>query len=60
MVYAVFTHMGKREKISIGVKIYPNQWNSKRQLAIISNLQTELDNNNNRIVNDRIKQVKQI
>ena len=60
MVYAVFTHMGKREKISIGVKTYPTQWNSKRQLAIISNLQTELDNNNNRIVNERIKQVKQI
>ena len=55
IVYAVFTYSGKQIKINTSAKVYPNQWNHKRQIATISNGQTPLDNNNNKIVNDIIK-----
>ncbi len=57
IVYAVFSYGGKQVKINTNTKVYPIQWNHKKQIAIISNGQTELDNNNNKIVNDRIKEI---
>ena len=57
IVYAVFSYGGKQVKINTNTKVYPNQWNYKKQIAILSNGQTKLDNNNNKIVNDRIKEI---
>lgn len=57
IVYAVFSYGGKQVKINTNTKVYPNQWNYKKQIAILSNGQTQLDNNNNKIVNDRIKEI---
>ena len=58
IIYAVFTYGGKQVKINTKVKVYPNQWNRKRQLATISNGQTRLDNSNNKIVNETIKKIE--
>lgn len=58
IIYAVFTYGGKQVKINTKVKVYPKQWNRKRQSATISNNQTRLDNSNNKIVNDTIKEIE--
>ena len=57
IVYAVFSYGGKQIKINTNTKVFPNQWNHKRQIATISNGQTRLDNNNNKIVNETIKEI---
>ena len=57
IIYAVFSFNWKQVKINTNTKVYPTQWNHKRQIATISNGQTNLDNNNNRIVNDTIKKI---
>lgn len=35
-IYAVVYFKRKQYKINTGVKVYPSQWNKKRQLAIIN------------------------
>ena len=45
---------GRQYKINTGVKIIPSQWNKDKQMAIISNCFSKLDNANNKIVNKRI------
>ena len=55
IIYALFTFQGRRCKANIGAKVYPAQWNKRRQIATISNGQTRLDNRNNEIVNKRIR-----
>ena len=57
IIYALFTFQGKRCKVNIGAKVYPAQWNKRRQIATVSNGQTRLDNRNNEIVNKRIRAV---
>lgn len=57
LIYAVIYFRKKQYKISTGVKVYPNQWNPKKQIATISNGQSKLDNYNNGIVNDKLKQI---
>lgn len=54
-VYANVKLMGRRFVIPTSVKVIPDQFDVKRQKAVISNLQPELDNLNNRIVNDTLK-----
>lgn len=54
-VYANIKVNGERIVIPTKVKVIPDQFDVKRQKAIISNLQTELDNRNNDIVNETIK-----
>lgn len=56
-IYAVVYFKRKQYRINTGVKVYPGQWNKKRQLAVISAKQTKLDNYNNTIVNDKLKQI---
>lgn len=56
-IYAIVYFKRKQYKINTGVKVYPSQWNKKRQLAVISAKQTKLDNYNNTIVNDKLKQI---
>ena len=58
-VYLVFFANGKQYKISTGVKVLPSQWSDEHQVAIVSNLNSKLDNRNNEIVNKKIEEVKQ-
>ena len=57
-VYFVTRIQKKAIKFSLGVKVYPNQWNPKKQKAYISCRLTELDNENNAIVNRQIEKMK--
>ena len=57
-IYLVVSIEGKQIKFATGVKIYPEQWNKKKQEAFISYRLSELDNNNNIIVNDKIASMK--
>jgi len=57
-IYLVVNIEGKQLKFSTGVKIYPDQWNKKKQEAFTSYRLSELDNNNNIIVNDKIASMK--
>ncbi|MBQ9655824.1 MAG: phage integrase SAM-like domain-containing protein [Prevotella sp.] len=53
-IYMVIRIGRKQLKFPIGCKIYPSQWNKKTERAFISPLLTELDNQNNFIVNSKI------
>ncbi len=59
-IYLVVYLQGRQCYFSTGVKVYPKQWSKGKQMAIVSNVQSELDNINNRIVNDRISKLKEI
>jgi len=55
IIYALFTFRGRQYKVNIGAKVYPTQWNKRKQIATVSNGQTKLDNRNNEIVNKKIR-----
>ncbi len=57
-VYFVARIRNKQIKLSTGVRVYPDQWNVKKQEAYISCRLTELDNENNTIVNEKIGKLK--
>lgn len=57
-VYFVARVRNKQIKLSTGVRVYPDQWNVKKQEAYISCRLTELDNENNTIVNEKINKLK--
>lgn len=57
-IYFVARVKNKQIKLSTGVRIYPDQWNVKKQEAYISCRLTELDNENNAIVNKKINKLK--
>ena len=57
-IYLVCRIDKRQVKLSTGVKVYPEQWNIKKQEAFISPRLTELDNMNNLIVNDKIGELK--
>ena len=44
--------------LNSSVKVYPSQWNRKKQQAIVSNQYAELDNRNNKIANDRLRAIR--
>ena len=48
----------KQAKLSTGVKVYPDQWNIKKQEAYISCRLTESDNINNTICNKKLLELK--
>ena len=48
-IYLVCRIDKKQVKLSTGVKVYPDQWNTKKQEAYLSSRLTELDNINNAI-----------
>ena len=54
MVYMNVKVNRERIVIPIGVKVVPNQFNVKKQQALVSNELTELENRNNVIVNETI------
>ena len=45
-------------KLNLQVKIYPDQWNQTLQKAYISSILSNVDNENNRIANQKIEEVK--
>ncbi len=57
IVYAVTYFQGRQYKVNIGVKVFPQHWNKKKQCAVVSNCLSKLDNANNRIVNEKIKEI---
>jgi len=57
-VYLVCRVNGKQRKLSTGLKVYPSHWNKRTQEASISVHLCELDNKNNQILNDRIREIK--
>lgn len=57
-VYMVVYLNGKQHYFATGIKVYPSQWNQKKQIAIISNIQSTLDNLNNKGANERIAILK--
>ena len=56
-IYFSVSVCGKKLRLSAHVKVYPSQWENKRQKAVVSNLFCQLDNSNNQIVNERIEQI---
>ena len=57
-IFFVVCLNGKQYKLSSGLKIYPDQWDSKSQQAIESNMLSKLDNRNNKMVNAKINSIK--
>lgn len=57
-IYLVVRINQKQTKLSTGVKVYPEQWNLKKQEAFISCRLTESDNMNNIIANKKIIEIK--
>lgn len=57
-IYLVASINNKQVKLATGVKVYPSQWNAKKQEAYVSVRLTELDNTNNTIVNDKLNELK--
>ena len=53
-IYLVCRINKKQVKISTGVRVYPDQWKTKKQEAYVSPRLTELDNINNAIVKDEL------
>lgn len=57
-IYFVVSIEGKQYKFATNVKVNPRYWDNTRQIAVISNTNTRLNNKNNRIVNERLEQIK--
>lgn len=57
ILYLVVRLNKRQIKLSTNVKVYPKQWNKKKQKAIISPNFSDLDNNNNFIVNQKINEL---
>ncbi len=58
LIYYVIVINGKKYRFATGVKVYPDQWNTKKQEAYISVRLSELDNTNNSITNTKIAEMK--
>lgn len=57
-VFFVVYLNGKQYKLSCGMKVYPDQWDSKMQQAIESNQLSKIDNRNNKILNEKINSIR--
>ena len=53
-IYLIVYIDGKQYRYSTGVRVYPKQWNSKKELAVVSNTLSKQDNQNNMIANERL------
>lgn len=53
-IYYVVYLNGIQHYFATGVKVYPSQWDKKKQIAVVSNTQSKLDNQNNGIVNSKL------
>ena len=57
-IYMVVRMNGKQYKLTTGLKVYPSQWNKRKELAYISEILNITDNDNNAIVNKKISDFK--
>ena len=57
-IYLVVRINNKQVKLATGVKVYPEHWNVKKQMAYVSVRLTELDNINNTITNDKLAEFR--
>lgn len=57
IIYCVIRIDKKVYKVATGVKVKPQQWDSSRQIAVISNIHSQIDNRNNKIANNKISQL---
>ena len=57
-IYMVVRMNGKQYKLTTGLKVYPSQWNKRKELAYISEILSTTDNENNVIVNKKISDLK--
>lgn len=57
-IYFVIFVGGKQYKLSTNVKVYPHHWNNAQQIAVVSNTNSRLDNRNNKLVNERLEQIR--
>ena len=57
-IYLIVRINQKQAKLSTGVKVYPEQWNIKKQEAYISCRLTESDNINNTIANKKLLELR--
>lgn len=57
-IYLVASIDGKRYRIYTKMKVYASQWDSERQLAVISNVQSKQDNRNNKIANNYLNKLR--
>ncbi len=53
-IYYVVYMDGIQHYFATGVRVYPSQWDKKKQIAVVSNTQSKLDNQNNGIVNSKL------
>lgn len=58
IIYCVVCFNGKQHKYNTLVKVLPQQWNAKKQLAIVSSTLSPQDNRNNIICNDRLSNIR--
>ena len=57
-IYLVAYISGKQYKVATGVKVLPCQWDKSRQVAIVSNIFSEIDNYNNSVANERLSAMR--
>ena len=57
-IYMVVRMNGKQYKLTTGLKVYPSQWNKRKELANTSEILNITDNENNIIVNRKISDLK--
>jgi integrase len=57
-IYLIVYIDGKQYRYSTGVRVYPKQWNSKKELAVVSNTLSKQDNQNNMIANERLAKIR--
>ena len=58
IIYCVICLNGKQHRYNTLVKVLPRQWNSKKQLALVSLTLSPLDNRNNIICNDKLTYIR--
>lgn len=57
-IYLVAYISGKQYKVATGVKVLPCQWDKSRQVAIVSNIFSEIDNYNNGVANEKLSAMR--
>lgn len=57
-IYMVVRMNGKQYKLTTGLKVYPSQWNKRKELAYTSEILSTTDNENNIIVNKKISDLR--
>lgn len=57
-IYMVVRMNGKQYKLTTRLKVYPSQWNKRKELAYTSEILSTTDNENNIIVNKKISDLR--